>query len=96
MAPVAAEETEGFRGREARQGAPAPRLRRGPGGANQGRNFPVMAAFYHVFRKKMLRRNKFCAAGGGMKIPLPAPRQLAEPAQKPEGLWSGQKPPTNG
>ena len=66
---------------------PAPEAR--AGGAKQGRNFPVAALNNGLSCIKAFAVN-FCAAGSGMFIPPPAPRRLVEPAQKPEGLWSGQ------
>jgi len=80
VAPVAAEETEGFRGREARQGAPAPRVSAGPAAQNSREfigNIPT-SGFEpkNVTNPKLLRRRQ------RNFIPPPAPRRLAEPRAK--------------
>ena len=82
--PAKGDAKGGSRSCGTRQGPPAPRLRRGAGGAKSGRNFHVMISKHRNFGipsacRKILRRRQ------RNFIPPPAPRRLVEPWRRPQG-----------
>jgi len=77
--PSVAKAAKGFVARAARQGAPAPRRRRGPGGAKKngapfgGRGFKKHSSLFKSMCPNLLRRRQRSSA------PPPAPRRLVKP-----------------